>query len=108
MRMIEFEVWFIRSRKNLVNHGLTDDSRQKIMHNHPLVMPADLLLYFCERSIRHKVNHPVVKPDEHTLQLRYDHIFIVAWIADDCPLWSIEVFWIRLVACKVTYIRIKT
>ena len=78
------------------------------MHDRPLVMPADLSLHFSKAFIGMQVHHPVMKSNEHSLQLGYDHIFIVARITNDRTFWSIfsaGIGWFRISPARYGQIR---
>ncbi len=78
-------------RENILYDVLSDEARQVVVHDDPLVVPADKALRMLElvgrgpvREVRdHRVDDSVVKTQEHRLQLRDDDILVVARVSDD-------------------------
>jgi len=70
--------------EDLVGELLSDDRRQKIMEDAPLVVPAHLLLHGVKRLALHQVGHAVVEAEQVRLQLTYDDVLVIARIADQC------------------------
>ena len=76
-------------RQDFINEWTTDQGRQKLVKDDPLVMPPQLARRSCEHIVfRHaataRVLHErVVRLQHRQVHLRHQRVRIVPWIADD-------------------------
>src|ERR1700730_1066812 len=73
------------------------------MEHYPLIMPAHHTLDRGNVGVWIQIDHAVVKPEENSLQLGDDDIFIIAGISNDGPLVS----GIRIISLNIPYILIQ-
>src|SRR5213596_78149 len=58
-----------------------DDARQEVVQDDILIVEPHQLLNLGERPTRVVLQRPIVKPQEQTMQLRYDAVFVVPRIS---------------------------
>src|SRR5437588_9553309 len=75
--------------KHLLYKRIPDERRQKLVQNDPLIMPPQLRRRFVERAVVRYAAAPtfiyngVVSLEHGEMQLRHQHVRIVAWVSDN-------------------------
>src|SRR5437588_12798598 len=75
--------------KRLFYKPIPDERRQKLVQNDPLIMPPQLQRRFVERAVVRYSAAPtfiykrVVSLEHGEMQLRHQHVRIVAWVSDN-------------------------
>src|SRR5438552_18882006 len=76
--------------KRLLYKRIPDERRQKLVQNDPLIMPPQLPRRFVERAVVRYSAAPtfiykrIVSLEHGEMQLRHEHVRIVARVADNC------------------------
>ena len=79
-------------REDFLHHFGPAELDEKVIHHDPLVVPAHQLLHFGKRRFGHLVDELVVELKHRTVQLRDDHILVIAFVADQGALGRARVF----------------
>src|SRR5919108_3049963 len=75
--------------KHLVYKRLTDEHGQKLINDDPLIVPSQLpgclveYAFVCCSVTPHFIDERVMGLEHRKMQLRHQHVGIVAWISDN-------------------------